>query len=61
MYGSRHYSEDQLFISPQTNIAGQLSPSYLFRSSNELYNFERLLVSFNSVFIRTHYMEYWRS
>ena len=30
MYGSRHYGEDQLLISPQTNIAGQLSPRYLF-------------------------------
>ena len=27
-YGSRHYSEDQLFSSPQTNIAGQLSPRW---------------------------------
>ena len=38
MYGSRHYSEDQLFISPQTNIAGQLSPRYFFSlDSNDLY------------------------
>ena len=28
---SRHYSDDQFYISPQANTAGELSPRYLFR------------------------------